>query len=285
MVPTHNCARYLGPCLESVLVQAPGPDEMEIVVVDDRSDDDPEAVVRSVAGPRVDIEVNPHNRGAIGNFNACLARARGQLVHLLHGDDLVRPGFYARADQAFAAHDDVGAFVSRVTYVDEAGHPLERTRPELQEAGRWPDALEVLSVSNRIRPPGVAARRRLYETVGGFRTDLPHAADWEMWVRLAAAAPVWYDPEVLAAYRRHRESDTAARVLSGANLTERARAIDLVSHHLAPARRRRQRRRAHGYSALFATRTAAQLLLAGELRGAANQAAGAARALGRAVTT
>ena len=36
------------------------------------------------------------------------------------------------------------------------------------------------------RPAGIVVRRRAYERLGGFRTDLPHAADWEMWTRLAA---------------------------------------------------------------------------------------------------
>ena len=55
MIPTYHCARYLGETLRSVLAQDPGPDAMQIEVVDDHStQDDPERVVREV-GPTVAI--------------------------------------------------------------------------------------------------------------------------------------------------------------------------------------------------------------------------------------
>ena len=46
MIPTYNCARYLRETLASVLAQDPGPEVMQIKVIDDCSTlDDPEAVV------------------------------------------------------------------------------------------------------------------------------------------------------------------------------------------------------------------------------------------------
>jgi glycosyltransferase involved in cell wall biosynthesis len=46
--------------------------------VDDHSTaDDPQAVVREVAGERVAFYRNPRSLGAAGNFNQCIARARG----------------------------------------------------------------------------------------------------------------------------------------------------------------------------------------------------------------
>ena len=35
--------------------------------------------------------------------------------------------------------------------------------------------------------------------------------DWEMWVRIAAHFPVWYEPEPLALYRVHDSSITQHR--------------------------------------------------------------------------
>ena len=283
MIPTHQCAAYLGPCLESVLDQLDdtgfGPDQVEIVVVDDCSDDAPEAVVEAIGGGRVRFVRNERNLGAIGNFNACLAAATGELVHLLHGDDVSAPGFYAAASQVFDDHPEVATFVARTTYIDEHGVAAETTRSERTGSGIWEDALAVLAVSNRVRPPGVAVRRSALETVGGFRTDLPHAADWEMWARLAAHGPMWFEDRPLARYRRHSASDTAGRVLSGDNIVERLRCIDLIADHVAAEDRPGLVRRARAYSALFAARTALGLLRAGQLRGAANQTRAAARSL------
>ena len=41
MIPTYNCARYLRETLASVLAQDPGPDQMQIEVIDDCSTDHP----------------------------------------------------------------------------------------------------------------------------------------------------------------------------------------------------------------------------------------------------
>ena len=87
--------------------------------------------------------------------------------------------------------------------------------PTGKGTGVWTDALDAFAVSNRVRAPGIVVRRAAYERVGGYRTDLPHAADWEMWTRLAAHGPIVFVDQVLACYRRHDTSDTSARVRPG----------------------------------------------------------------------
>src|SRR5215204_402078 len=88
MIPSYNCARSLPETLESVLLQDPGPRAMQIEVVDDCSTEgDPEALVMELGRGRVSYFRQPENIGHSRNFNTCLQRSRGHLVHLLHGDD------------------------------------------------------------------------------------------------------------------------------------------------------------------------------------------------------
>ena len=62
MMPVFNCGTYLEQALASVLVQAPEREHMQIVVVDDASNDiDVEALVRRVGGDRVDYFRQPEN--------------------------------------------------------------------------------------------------------------------------------------------------------------------------------------------------------------------------------
>src|SRR6185312_12564342 len=112
----------------SVLDQDPGVDQMQVEVVDDASSDDPESVGGRYVD-RVTFHRQPENAGHAANLNTCLARARGQLVHVLHGDDAVRPGFYETLGSAF---DDptIGAAFCRFIAIDDAGRwttiaPLE----------------------------------------------------------------------------------------------------------------------------------------------------------------
>src|SRR6266480_6472474 len=96
MIPTYNPrADYLEESLHSVLQQDPGPEQMQIEVIDDCSMDNTssELVCRVGAG-RVAFHAEPQNRGLANTWNRCIERARGNWVHILHQDDIVLPGFY-----------------------------------------------------------------------------------------------------------------------------------------------------------------------------------------------
>lgn len=276
VIPVHDCAAYLNHMLPEVVTQLAHRKVAEIVVVDDASIDNPARVVERVGGNRILYRLNEEHLGAVATFNRCLEIASGELVHLLHGDDAVRPGFYRAMELALSDPTTVAA-VCRVQDIDAAGVPTYVTRSYREGTGVWSNALEAFAVSNRVRPPGIVVRRSAYEQVGGFRTDLSHAADWEMWTRLAAHGPIMFVDEVLACYRRHDTSDTPARIRTGANIRERVAAISVVAGHVAPRRRYRTARRALAYSAVFATRTAWSLIKHGDRPAALRQAREAAR--------
>lgn len=235
MVPTHDCADYLRHTLASVLAQDPGPDEMQIEVVDDASTrDDPARVVEELGRGRVALHRHPRNVGAIASFNACLARARGEWVHVLHADDLVRPGFYAVLAAGTAGHPELGAAFCRGTIIDEHDREVEVFAPERNGSGVLEDFITRIGVVCSILTPTIVVRRAVYETLGGFDPRLVHAADWEMWQRIAVHYPVWYEAQPLALYRRHSDSDTSRLVQTGANIADIRRAID-VAHGYVPA--------------------------------------------------
>jgi glycosyltransferase involved in cell wall biosynthesis len=276
VIPVHNCAHYLGQMLPEVVEQLRQRTDAEIIVVDDASTDDPARVVESLGGDRVRYQPNQRHLGAIATFNRCLAISRGELVHLLHGDDAVRPGFYRAMETALADPTMVAA-VCRVQDVDAEGIPTYVTRSYRNGTGVWTGALDALAVSNRVRPPGIVVRRSAYEEVGGYLLDLPHAADWEMWTRLAAHGPLVFVDEVLACYRRHDTSDSSARMRSGANVRERIAAIGVVAGHVAPCRRANTTRKALAYSVVFACRTALSLIEDGNWSAARRQVREAVR--------
>jgi glycosyltransferase involved in cell wall biosynthesis len=232
MIPTFNCAHYLEDSLGSVLAQDPGPSAMQIAVVDDGSSDDPEAVVVRLAAGRVEFHRQPANLGVVHNLTDCIRRSRGEIVHLLHGDDAVRPGFYETMGQAFDLRPDIGAAFCRQIFIGPDGQwraisPLERVGSGVLE-----DAAAHLAVEQRIMTPSICVRREVYEQLGGFHHELLCAEDWEMWVRIAAHHAVWFEVEPLALYRMHDDSNTGRNVRTGADIRFTKRAIEIISGHL-----------------------------------------------------
>lgn len=253
MIPTYNCAHFLRRTLESVLAQDSGPDLMQIEVVDDTSDDDPASVVEAVGRGRVGFYRQESNQGQISNLSACVERARGEIVHILHGDDYVLPGYYEALERGFASSPRVGAAFCRWKIVDGGGEDITLAKPEQQHEGILDDALAHLASEQRIVTPAIAVRREVWERLGGFDSELRCAEDWEMWVRIAAHYDVWYEPRLLAAYRRHDLSNTSSNTRNAEELRYSGMAIEMFAPLLPRERARnivKHAKRAYARTAL-----------------------------------
>jgi len=277
MIPAYNCNPFLPATLESVLEQDPGPGVMQIEVVDDHSAEDPAGIVDAIGAGRIGYFRQDRNVGITKNFAACLGRARGRLVHLLHGDDCVRPGFYAQMSTLFESHPGIGAAFCRYRYIDETGRELALSDPEQESPGVLSNALERLALEQRIMTPSMVVRRAVYEQLGGFDDRLPCSEDWEMWVRIAARHPIGYLPSPLASYRMHPDSNTGRNTHNAANMRYTRDAIEIFRAYLPAADARRIAGRARETYALSAVEFARERLRQRDLSGALAQAREALR--------
>jgi GT2 family glycosyltransferase len=274
MIPTYNCAQYLREALASVLAQDPGPEMMQIEVVDDCSTrDDPAAVVAELGRGRVAFYRQPKNVGYIRNFETCLQRARGHLIHLLHGDDYVKNGFYAKLQLAFEENLEIGAAFCRHMYMDDNDHWHGLSTLERPERGILNNWLEHIAIECRIQTPAIVVRREVYERLGGFdRRFSCCGEDWEMWVRIAAHYPIWYEPEPLAVYRIRSMSLSRLSARSGADIRDIRMAIEMFRPYLPVPIADKLTKKARENWALYAVRNLAPGMLAiGDIHAASLQ--------------
>jgi len=229
MIPTYNPDEWLRLTLAAILSQDPGPDLMQIEVVDDASTRvDVRRVVHDIAGDRVSFFRQDRNVGICENWNTCIRRARGDLVHLLHQDDLVDPGFYAALGRGLAARPDAGAAFTRWAMIDSNGDTLQVSELEQPDPGILENWIDKIAVTQRIVCASVVVRREVYQFLGLYRADLAYALDWEMWRRIACHYPVWYEPAVLASWRIHNQSESRRLLLTCCDLADIRRSIDIV---------------------------------------------------------
>jgi glycosyltransferase involved in cell wall biosynthesis len=260
MIPTYNCAHYLRETLASVLAQDPGPEVMQIEVVDDYSvQDDPESVVAALGAGRVNFYRQPANGGHVHNFNTCLRRARGHLVHILHGDDCVRTGFYRQMEKAFQERSEIGAAFCRYIWMDEEGRWQILSRLLQPCSGILNNGLERIASNQLIQTPAIVVRREAYETLGGYDSRISFCGeDWEMWVRIAAEYPIWYEVEPLAMYRTHAASLARRSTLTGQNIRDVRLAIEIYQSYLPKADVRKITSKARRRSSRWALKIAKQ---------------------------
>jgi glycosyltransferase involved in cell wall biosynthesis len=237
MIPHYNCAEYLRETLTSVLAQDPGSEIMQIVVVDNCSTkDDPEAIVREVGKGRVEFYRQPENVGMLNNFQTCFELSRGKLIHLLHSDDCVCDRFYEKLGHAFEQHPEIGAAFCRSIYIDEHGNQQGFSDFELPASAILPKTwIKRISDVCCISVPSLGVvRRQVYEHLGGYDSRCGLSCDWEMWTRIFAHYPVWFEAEPLAMWRRHSSSNNTTNAKSKTFIQENFKTIEIIFESYVP---------------------------------------------------
>lgn len=221
VVPCYNYGAFLPECVHSVLRQ-PRVD-VDVVVVDDASTDGSGEVAHAlaVADDRVRVLRHRSNLGHIRTYNDGLALVRGTYVVLLSADDLLTEGALARATDLMEAEPSVGLVYG--ASVPFSGPELPPARLSVRSwtvwSGRSWVAERCRSARSTISSPEVVMRTSVLRDVGGYREDLPHSGDFEMWLRAAAASDVGLLGGVDQAYYR----------LHGANMSRTTYASVLVN--------------------------------------------------------
>ncbi|GAB3010627.1 glycosyltransferase family 2 protein [Spirosoma pulveris] len=232
MIPAYNCATFLKETLLSVLAQDPGADQMQIEVIDDASTDaDVEALVATIGKGRVSYYRQSQNVGSLRNFETCINRSKGHLIHLLHGDDRVRPGFYAKMSELFTAYPTIGAAACRYAYIDVWGNDRQCSEPERPDDGLLDNWLIRIAQQDRLQYVSMVVKRSVYEHVGSFY-GVTYGEDWEMWVRIARYYSTAYTPEVLAEYRGRPESISDQKMATGHALRDLRSVIHVIQNYL-----------------------------------------------------
>lgn len=259
MIPVYNCSQYLRETLESVLAQDVGEQQMQIEVVDDASTDaDVAQLVATIGKGRIRYFRQEQNVGSLRNFETCLNRSRGQLIHLLHGDDKVLPGYYRKMQELFERFPQIGAAYCRFQYIEGNGSFLYNHNAEAEQDGIPENWLVRLGERQRIQYCAISVKREVYEKLGGFY-GVTYGEDWEMWMRIASHYPMAYTPEVLAAYRMHLQSISGQSYTNAKNLQDLQWVINISQQYLPDSERQQVRKKALKFYAHYALRVANRL--------------------------
>jgi glycosyltransferase involved in cell wall biosynthesis len=172
---------------------------VEVVVVDDGSADPTSRHLRAIADPRLKVLRLPRSQGGACARNAGIAEARGRWVAFLDDDDIWSPHKLS-LQLAMARAVRAGFAYSRAVWVEAPG--TVRRLMALPSPGTLASRLR----RTNVVPAGasnVVVRRSVLRRVGGFDEQLDHLTDWDLWIRLAEAAPAVACDEVTVGYVQH----------------------------------------------------------------------------------
>ena len=257
MIPACSWSEFLRDAIQSVLQQDPGSDKMQIEVVDDGSTDaDIESLVLNIGKGRVSYFRQEENVGSLRNFETCINRANGHLVHILHGDDRVKPGFYQQMTELFEKFPNAGAAFSNWDFINADGTFIKQETKRSDKPTIIENCLKRLSHGQLMQYVCMVVKRNVYEDLGSFY-GVTYGEDWEMWARIAQKYPIAYTPHSLAEYRTHYNSISGHSFLSGKNITDLTKVFTAIGNMLPHDERIEANaavRRNYAFWALQATR-------------------------------
>ena len=229
MVPVYNRTKYLCETIDSVLSQGYGKEELQIEVIDDCSpQNDPEPIVRTKYGKRVSFYRQAQRVGMAANWDSCIQRAHGKLIHILHQDDFVAQGYYREIQRLAVTHPEVGLYSTRSFFVD-ADSIITGVTNRVRQLEKPIRSAEAFFYETPILFPGVTVRRSAYEALGGFRVDLGYVTDCEMWARVTECRGAVVSTKVAAFHRLDDGHETARLARTAEGVQDICRLNEILS--------------------------------------------------------
>lgn len=184
-LPTRNRSQLVARAIESVLAQSYAP--IELIVVDDCSEDDTEAVVRryitsDAPSKRVVYFRLDTPSGACAARNKAIKAANGTLITGLDDDDYFLPDRIARLVQAFDPDTCAFVFDGYMRKQVSSDGKARETRIRLDKPAELAGLLKRNIVGNQVLTLTERMRR-----AGGFDVALPAWQDYDLWLRLVQA--------------------------------------------------------------------------------------------------
>jgi glycosyltransferase involved in cell wall biosynthesis len=180
-LPIRNGERLLSCLLDSLLAQ--DFDDFEIVISDNASDDNTQAICQEYAqrDSRIRYFRNPENIGLLANFNRLIGLCRGKYMRWIGWDDWLEPDYARRCVAVLESRPDAIGVTTSQDFFDEDGirdfceYKGERLDSPFAHV-RYRRMLWFMTNDFRfIDPIYTMMRREVLEKIGGHRLDVMSA--------------------------------------------------------------------------------------------------------------
>lgn len=206
IVPCYRYGHYLRECVTSVLSQTEV--SVRVLIINDASPDDTDKIALELAkeDSRVNYKRHDVNHGHIATYNEGIDWVSADYLLLLSADDYLVPGALCRATTLMDDHPGVAFTFGKALLLYENNEEKPKV-PNINKE-KWrvisgQQFIELNGSGNVVCTPTVIVRTSLQKQLGGYRTELPHTGDMEMWLRLAAYGSIGIINTYQAVHRRH----------------------------------------------------------------------------------
>ena len=191
ILPTYNRAQLVLESIYSVLNQTYT--DLELIIVDDGSEDNTEDLVKAIPDPRIRYYKLPHSgRNAISK-NFAIRKTKGPLIAFNDSDDTWVETKLEKQVQLLSQHPNIGfSITDAINY--KAGQIVSPRTYSLQQG------IECANIFNRMKEnrfvvynPTILMRRSCFEKTGLFDETIPFGSEFHFNIQLA----FYYDAGII----------------------------------------------------------------------------------------
>ncbi len=183
VIPAYNAGALIEKAIDSVACQTLR--DLEVIVVDDASQDDTTARARAAlerSGLRHLVLTAERNAGPASARNRGVAAAQGDYVAFLDADDVWLPGKLDAQVRLMEAYPNVTLCGCQADWVDETGHVVQKLFEDMPEL--LPEGWKPLLWNCYVATPCAMVRRDDLGTAP-FDPALRIGEDRDLWIKLA----------------------------------------------------------------------------------------------------
>jgi glycosyltransferase involved in cell wall biosynthesis len=223
LMPVFNGEKYVKEAIKSVLNQSFN--SFEFIVVNDASTDKTEKIIKSFSDLRIKLVNNKKNLGVAGSLNMGLKKCQGEYIARVDADD-VNLSKRLEIQSKFLDKNQKYVLVgSNAILIDQKGKQIGvKVYPEAHNELRYK-----MLIRNQILHPTIMMRTKTVKRIGGYRSWLNGAEDYDLFFRLMKVGKVMNLQQPLIKRRIHSEVVTQRNHLKIELLALACRAMNLKS--------------------------------------------------------
>lgn len=182
IIPTYNRLFFLKKAVKSVLSQSYR--DLELIVMDDGSDDGTEKWIQSIRDERIRYFYQ-ENRGVSSARNQGILKSKGGVIAFLDSDDFWKETKLERQLRFMQKNFCSISHTQEIWY--RRGIILNQKKKHRKYSDNlFKKSLDICSISIST----IMMQKSLFDSVGLFDESLPACEDYDMWLRMTSRYPV-----------------------------------------------------------------------------------------------
>jgi len=208
IIPVYNGEHYIAEAIDSLLKQTYN--EIEIIVVDDGSEDNTAGIVKSFSQV---IYIHQDNQGVSASRNLGMSVAGGDYIAFLDADDLYTPKKVEKQVDVLINNPDIDVVYNDGIETDKNKRTLNILKSEYVFENQADFVAFLLFRQIVPVPASIMIRKKCINENVFYSREYVQAEDYDFILRLAERYKFKYIPETLYIYRRHENNLTNAHYL------------------------------------------------------------------------